>query len=113
MSNRHRQPVPEPVIPRRKISETIIDFGAPVLHDLRPDTPIEVVRASFSIAISVWNAHVMAMPVWNAPHVLAHLQALLKTPMAAPEMVQAYRDLTARRRELFASDPRAVGEWDV
>jgi hypothetical protein len=113
MSNRHRQPVPESVIPQRKISETIIDFGAPVLHDLRPDTPIEVVRASFNIAISVWNAHVMAMPVWNAPHLLAHLQTLLRTPVAAPEMVQAYRDLTARRQELFATDPRAVGEWNV
>ena len=59
MSNRHRQPPTEPVIPRRKISETIIDFGAPLLHDLRPDTPIEIVRASFNITICVWNAHVM------------------------------------------------------
>jgi len=113
MSNHHRQPPPKPVIPQRKISETIIDFGAPLLNDLRADTPIEVVRASFNIAITVWNAHVLAMPVWNVPNVLAQLQTLLKTPEAAPELVRVYHKLTARRRKLFASDPRAVGEWNV
>jgi len=114
MSTRQqRVAAPEPVIPQRKISETIIDFGQPVLHDLRADTPIEIVRASFTIAISVWNAHVMAMPVWNAPQALAQLQAILKMPTVAPEMVQAYHDLTERRHSLFASDPRSVGQWSV
>jgi len=105
--------MPDVVIPQRKISETILDFGTPVLHDLTQDTPIEIVRASFNIAIIVWNAHVMAMPVWNAPQVLEQLQALLETPAAAPQMIEAYHELSARRRERFANDPRTVGQWDV
>ncbi len=100
-------------LPGRKISATTIDFGAPVLEQLDAEQPLAVVRAAFQIVITVWNAHVMAMPVWNAPQHLADLEALLSTPGIAPQMIEAYRGLSARRREHFADDPRAVGEWSV
>ena len=87
-------------IPDRKISETIIDFGAPLIFDLDKNQPIEIVRATFTIVIMVWNAHVMAMPVWGKPKPAAEARA-------------AYNELTARRLEHFASDPRAVGNWNV
>ena len=51
-------PVPAP----RKISETIIDFGEPLMGQLDADQPCEVMRSTFEIVIMVWNAHVMAMP---------------------------------------------------
>ena len=105
--------VPEPVIPQRKISETIIDFGAPLIQDLDPNPPIEIVRATFTIVITVWDAHVMAMPVWGKPEVLAQLRALLRTPNAAPQLIDTYTALSARRLEHFRDDPRAVGEWNV
>lgn len=100
-------------IPSRKISATIIDFGTPLLEQLDAEQPLTVVRAAFDIVVTVWNAHVMAMPAWNAPQFLADLEALLHNPAVAPQMLQAYRALIAHRQERFADDPRAVGAWNV
>ena len=100
-------------LPSRKISATIIEFGEPLLKQLDTEQPLVLVRATFEIVITVWNAHVMAMPVWNAPQFLADLEALLKTATIAPQMIAAYRDLTARRQQRLADDPRAVGEWSL
>jgi hypothetical protein len=100
-------------LPSRKISATIIDFGAPLLEQIDADQPPSVLRAAFQFVITVWNAYVMAMPAWNAPQFLAQLEASLATPSLDPTYLGVYRALAARRRELFADDPRAVGEWDV
>lgn len=102
-----------PAVPARKISETILDFGAPLIFDLDTDQPIEIVHATMTIVITIWNAHVMAMPVWGKPDVLDQLEDLLRSPRAAPELIQTYHDLSQRRHEHFASDPRSVGEWNV
>lgn len=104
---------PSPAIPSRKISETIIDFGAPLIFDLDRNQPIEIVRSVFTIVIMVWNAHVMAMPVWGKPQLLEQLDKLLRTPGTAPEMLKACKELAARRQQFFADDPRGVGEWNV
>ena len=102
-----------PAIPSRKISETIIDFGAPLIFDLDKDQPIEIVRSVFTIVIMVWNAHVMAMPVWGKPQLLEELGKLLLSPGAAAQLIHTCNELTARRKQHFADDPRAVGEWNV
>ena len=102
-----------PVIPKRKISETVIDFGAPLLRDLDQEQPIAIVRATFNLVITVWNAHVVAMPVWGQPEVLEQLEEVLRAPGTAPEMIAACADLAARRQQHFANDPRAIGEWRV
>jgi hypothetical protein len=102
-----------PAIPSRKISETVIDFGAPVLADLKRTESIEVLRATFELVITVWNAHVTAMPVWGKPEHLDRLQRVLHSPGTPKEMIRAVHALTARRREHFAEDPRAVGKWSV
>lgn len=102
-----------PAVPKRKISETIIDFGAPLLRDLDQAQPIEIVRATFNLVITVWNAHVMAMPVWGKPDVLKQLKDVLRAPGTPSEMIAACADLATRRQQHFASDPRAIGEWRV
>ncbi|MGZ5164818.1 MAG: hypothetical protein ACXWIT_30775 [Burkholderiales bacterium] len=102
-----------PAIPKRKISETVIDFGAPLLRELDQQQPIEIVRATFNLVITVWNAHVMAMPVWGKPDVLQQLDDLLRAPGTAPQMIATCANLATRRQQHFASDPRAVGEWRV
>ena len=66
------------MIPQRKISETIIDFGAPLICELDKNQSIEIVRAVFTIVITVWNAHVMAMPVWGKPQLLEQLGELVQ-----------------------------------
>jgi len=102
-----------PAMLKRKISETIIDFGAPLIVDLDKNQPIEIVRATFNLVITVWNAHVMGMPVWGKPEVLKQLEDLLRAPGTAPQMIAACADLAIRRQQHFANDPRAVGEWRV
>ena len=100
-------------IPQRKISETIIDFGAPLIAQLDAGQPIEIVRCVFAIVITVWNAHVMAMPVWGQPQLLDQLGELLGSPSAPAQLIDTYAELAARRQQRFAEDPRAVGEWSV
>lgn len=102
-----------PRIPQGKISATIIDFGAPLISDLDPGQPLEIVRSVFAIVITVWNAHVMAMPVWGKPQLLQQLGELLQAPGTAPQLIDTCAQLAARRQEHFAQDPRAVGEWSV
>ena len=97
----------------RKISETIVEFGDALIHQLDPDQPFEVVHSTFETVILVWNAHVMAMPRWGQPRYLADLQRRLDEPDAPAPMVEAFKSLTRRRAEQFAGDARAVGEWSV
>jgi hypothetical protein len=105
--------VREPVVPQRKISETVVDFGAPLIAQLDSHQSLETVRAVFNIVITVWNAHVMAMPVWGQPEVLKQLRALMRISDTPPEMAKAFTDLSARRRKNFRDDPRAVGQWNI
>jgi hypothetical protein len=98
---------------KRKLSETIVDFGAPLILQLDSNQSIEIVRAVFKIVIMVWNAHVMAMPLWGKPQLLEQLAELLRSPGTPCQLIEACSALTARRQQHFADDPRAVGEWSV
>lgn len=102
-----------PAPPVRKISETILDFGQPVIDELDADAPRELWEATLHIVIMVWNAHVTAMPRWGQPRLLAELHERLKAPHVPPELVDAVRALSQRRLERFATDARAVGEWSL
>ena len=97
----------------RKISETIVDFGGPIIQQIDPDQPYEVVRSTFEIVILVWNAHVMAMPRWGQPRHLIELHSRLQDPQMPAPMVEAFKELSHRRTERFGSDARAVGEWNI
>jgi hypothetical protein len=97
----------------RKISETIVDFGDPLIRQLDTDQPYEVVRSTFEIVITVWNAHVMAMPRWGQPSHLAELHKRVQDPQVPTPMIDAFRELSRRRAARFATDARAVGEWSV
>src|SRR5689334_21210928 len=99
--------------PVRKISETILDFGEPLLGQLDAALPLDVIQSTFKIVITVWNAHVMAMPRWGQPRFLADLHERMRDPQMPPEMVEAMRTLSQRRLERFASDGRAVREWSL
>ena len=102
-----------PVPAVRKISETIVDFGDPLIRQLDADQPYETVHSTFEIVILIWNAHVMAMPRWGQARFLADLHRRLLDPQFPAPMVEAFTVLSQRRAERFASDARAVGEWSV
>jgi hypothetical protein len=99
--------------PVRKISETILDFGEPLLGQLDVALPLDVIQSTFKIVITIWNAHVTAMPRWGQPQFLADLHERMRDPQMPPEMVEAMRTLSQRRLERFANDGRAVGEWSL
>lgn len=96
-------------IPTRKISETILDFGEPLLRELDDEPPMHVVRNALNIVIAVWNAHVFALAGKGQ-----YLESLAKLVDGIPPEVQAVVAVLHRRRqEQFSSDPRLVGEWDI
>ena len=97
----------------RKFSETIVDFGNPLIRQLDADQPYETVHSTFEVVILIWNAHVMAMPRWGKPRFLADLHQRLLDPQTPAPFAQAFELLSQRRAERFASDARAVGEWSV
>jgi hypothetical protein len=97
----------------RKISETIIDFGEPLIGQLDGESSIDTVRSAFNIVITVWNAHVTALPRWGQPRFLAELNERMQDPRTPIGMAEAVRALSQRRLEHFATDARAVGEWDL
>jgi hypothetical protein len=118
MSARRRTPPPsitprEVEVPDRKISETILDFGEPLLSRFEAETPIEVYRKAMMIVITIWNAHVMAMPIWGKPRHLEDLEAVFRRVPELPGEPAMLDLLAKRRREMFGTDPRAVGLWDL
>ncbi len=66
-------------------------------------------RSALKVAIVAWN--VVAMEDWEGGrNYLEEARAALREGgvPSAP-----FDTLVARRRELFAEDPRAVGEWEI
>src|SRR5208283_2693164 len=105
---------PEVAVPNRKISETIMDFGEPLFGWFtEPPPQPEMIREPFLIVLTVWNAHVMAMPCWGKPEMLAHIQQLYYTTPEMAPMVGFFEQLTRRRYAKFGDDPRAVCSWDL
>ncbi len=102
-----------PAPPLRKISETILDFGDPLISQVEVDESDKELRSALEIVILVWNAHVLAMPRWGQAKALADLHEKLRDPAIPPELADTIRALSERRLERFATDSRAVGEWSV
>ena len=55
----------------------------------------------------------MATPTWGQPEMLAELRRTVTGPGAPPELATLFKVLSDRRKEGFADDARAVGEWSV
>jgi len=113
MSRRGRRRTNRPstgaAVPHRKISETLLLFAEPLLREVDAHTTDEQLRSGLKVAILAWN--VVAMEDWEIGRdYLAEARALLREGGVSSAPFDA---LVARRRELFADDPRAVGEWEI
>lgn len=84
-------------IPTRKISETILDFGEPLLGQTRGAIPLDEARPALEIVIMIWNAHVMAMPVWGDTRPLEALADLVYQSGTPAEVMTGFEVLSARR----------------
>jgi len=104
---------PQVSLPTRKLSETILDFGEPMLAQFRGLARPEDCQGLLQIIITIWNAHVMAMPIWGHPEHLAELVRVSYGKESPPQLRAAFDQLSLRRMHQFEDDPRIVGQWEV
>jgi hypothetical protein len=66
---RRRDPYTRTVVrlPERDLAESILYLAAPLLEPLGPMPPVDEARGQIELAISLWNAHVLASKLWGAP----------------------------------------------
>jgi len=95
----------------KKISATILDYAKPVLDELPRDTPFETRRTVLGFAILVWNALVVAG--WGRPDFLADFRARLDSLPGNDIVTGAFDRLVERKRQRYANDDRAVGNWEL
>ena len=95
--------------PDRKISETFLDFAAPMMRDLPSEGPEHRARQALEVSFTVWNAVIFA-DVLN-DH--AYLNQIRHLTAGNPETGLLVEQMIARKRELFADDERMIGDWEV
>jgi hypothetical protein len=95
------------MIPNTKISQTILEFGKPVILQLPDNHTKEEFEFVIRIVISVWNA--VVMDGWNKSNRFE--TELLSAIENAPKEAQIeIKRLLKRKKNKYGSDPRAVGE---
>ena len=95
--------------PDRKISETFLQFAAPIIHDLPSEAPEHRAREALQVSFTVWNAVIFA-DVLN-DH--GHLDEIRRLTAGNPEVGLLVDQMIARKRALFADDERLIGDWEV
>lgn len=95
--------------PDRKISETLIDFAKPVIEVIDENTTERDLRDGFTIAITVWNAHVLD----TANGTRAYNEMIRKALGAQFETNPLVQSLIRRKRDDFFEDMRAISDWTV
>jgi hypothetical protein len=98
------------MIPNRKISETILEFGYPIIAGLPENAPKEELEAVMSLIVSAWNA--VILDDWNKTRKFE--KAFLKALQPMPKEFESIpRKLIKRKKKEYSSDPRAVGNYWV
>jgi hypothetical protein len=92
-------------IPDRKISETFLEFAAPLLVPLGPGATEHEMNQALQIAFTVWNA-VVYQTVNDDTH---YLEMLGDLTAGQPEVVALINQLIERKRRQFGDDHRIVG----
>src|SRR5215469_7332561 len=98
---------PEKAFPDRKISETFLQFAAPLLHTLQSEAPERQIRKALEVAYTAWNAVIFA-DVLNNNRYIDEARRLTANA-GGPAMLM--EQMFARKRELFADDTRLIGNW--
>jgi|SRR5581483_2596683 len=96
-------------IPDRKISETFLEFAAPLLRDLTSDTLEQQTRGALQIAFTVWNAVIFADMLNDH----RHLTEIRRLTAENHETVLIMEQMITRKRSLFGDDARLIGTWEV
>lgn len=99
-------------LPERDLAEVVLELAAPLLERLGPSPAIDEARAAVSLAVTFWNASVLASKLWSARRVkdLNALKKKMRGRGASREDAATFDLLTERWRE-HAFDPRLVESW--
>jgi hypothetical protein len=99
-------------LPERDLAELVLELAAPLLQRLGPEPAIDEARAVVELAVTFWNASVLASKRWEYPRVkeLNALKKHMRGRAASRDDAAAFDLLTERRREHWL-DPRLVESW--
>jgi hypothetical protein len=99
-------------LPERDLAELVLEVAAPLLERLGPAPAIDDARAALGLAVTFWNASVLASKLWEYPRVkeLNDLRKRMRGRQAAPGDAATF-DLLAERWREHCIDPRLVESW--
>lgn len=100
---------PKLKFPKRKISDSLLQFAEPLLAEVKSNEAKTEIRSSIMIAWTVWNAVVYA-DVASDVDALDELQASTESDPSYKAFVEY---MVQRKRTLFGDDERLVGEFEV
>lgn len=99
-------------LPERDLAELVLELAAPLLEKLGPAPAIDAARAALALAVTFWNASVLASKRWEYPRVkeMNELKKRMRGRGAAREDAATF-DLLAERWRQHWLDPRLVESW--
>ena len=98
------------MIPARKISETILEFGSPMLRGLPENVTKDEFEAVLRFIVTAWNSVVLDGWYKTNKYESEFRQALSQMPI---EISGTLEKLINRKKRKYSSDPRAVGNYSV
>lgn len=97
--------------PVRKISETLLEFAHPFIELIDENTTQQDIENGLTLAVTVWNFSVFGV-VQNNPFYLEKLRnSILEGEN--PQGWMMMEELIKRKKEMFADDLRAIGDFSV
>jgi hypothetical protein len=100
------------MVPERALSETLLDFAAPLLEDLGPTPDPVDVRTQLDVVVRLWNALVLSGPHWQKSGPLEALRKVMCGSSATSASASAFKVLSERSIQRFSFDPRVVTKWN-
>jgi len=99
-------------LPERDLAELVFELAAPLLEKLGPAPALDDARAAIALAVSFWNASVLASKRWEHPRVkeLNALKKRMRGRVASREDAATF-DVLAERWRKHWLDPRLVESW--
>ena len=96
----------------RPLAAVLADFAGPLFSRVDEGTTRETLLEGLKLLVTIWNAVVVDAWGKGTNHV-AELKEVAASGEAPPELSTAIEFFVQRKQELFASDLRAVAEFDV
>jgi hypothetical protein len=99
-------------LPERDLAVLVLELAAPLLERLGPAPAIDDARAAVALAVTFWNARVLASKRWEFPRVkeLNEVKKRMRGRQASRDDAATFDLLTERWREHWL-DPRLVESW--